>query len=188
MNVVWPVTALYGSVPALLLYLRYGRAPDARDARPTTVPEKPFWATVAVGVTHCGAGCTIGDVLGATIVATFALEIAGLALWPEYIVEFVIAYVLGVVFQFLAIAPMRGLSLREGIGAAVKADTLSLLAFEVGMFAWMAVVQLALFPAHHLRPVRLEYWFLMQVAMGLGCITAYPANWWLIRRGVKEAM
>ena len=40
---------------------------------------------------------------------------------------------------------MRGLGLRDGIVAALKADTLSLMAFEVGLFGWMAIVQLVLF-------------------------------------------
>ena len=25
--------------------------------------EKPFWQTTFVGVTHCGAGCTLGDII-----------------------------------------------------------------------------------------------------------------------------
>lgn len=29
---------------------------------------------------------------------------------------------------------------------------------------------------------------MMQIAMMLGLATTFPANWWLIRRGVKEAM
>lgn len=32
---------------------------------------------------------------------------------------------------------MRGLGLRDGLLAAVKADTLSLVAYQVGMFSWM---------------------------------------------------
>jgi hypothetical protein len=33
-----------------------------------------------------------------------------------------------------------------------------------------------------------EFWFMMQIAMLAGFVTAYPVNWWLIRRGIKEAM
>jgi Domain of unknown function (DUF4396) len=29
---------------------------------------------------------------------------------------------------------------------------------------------------------------MMQIAMVAGFVTAYPANWWLIRAGVKERM
>jgi hypothetical protein len=32
------------------------------------------------------------------------------------------------------------------------------------------------------------YWFLMQIGMILGFATSWPANVWLIRKGIKEAM
>lgn len=83
---------------------------------------------------------------------------------------------------------MRGLGLRDGIVAALEADTLSLTAFEVGLFGWMAVMQLVLFTDPHLNPDHAAYWVLMQVGMTLGFLTAYPVNVGLIRRGIKEAM
>jgi hypothetical protein len=80
---------------------------------------------------------------------------------------------------------MRGLGPWEGLTAAVKADTLSLVAYEIGMFAWMAF-RTWLYP--ELEPTSLSYWLMMQVAMVLGFATTYPVNWWLIRRGIKEKM
>jgi hypothetical protein len=69
--------------------------------------------------------------------------------------------------------------------AALKADTLSLTFFEVGLFGWMALAYFVLFPAPgHLHPDCPGYWLLMQI----GFVTAYPVNLWLIRRGIKEAM
>ena len=32
------------------------------------------------------------------------------------------------------------------------------------------------------------FWFLMQLAMACGFLTAYPVNWWLVRSGIKEKM
>ena len=93
-----------------------------------------------------------------------------------------------IAFQYFAIAPVRDLGLRDGIVAAVRADTLSLSAFEVGMFGWMILVQLVVFPVRHLHPDALAFWFFMQVGMVLGFVTAYPVNWWLVQRGFKERM
>jgi hypothetical protein len=31
-------------------------------------------------------------------------------------------------------------------------------------------------------------WFMMQIAMLVGFLTSYLANWWLVRSGVKEKM
>jgi hypothetical protein len=36
--------------------------------------------------------------------------------------------------------------------------------------------------------VNWAFWLMMQIAMILGLATTFPMNWWLIRRGVKEAM
>ena len=113
----------------------------------------------------------------------------GIETWSlptKFLVAFVLAYLFGIFFQFFSIAPMRGLGLRDGMVAAIKADTLSLVAYEVGMFAWMAIVQLVLFPG--LEPTSWTFWFMMQIAMMLGLATTFPVNWWLLRRGIKEAM
>jgi hypothetical protein len=42
---------------------------------------------------------------------------------------------------------MRGLGLKDGLIAAAKADVISLTAFEVGLFGWMAIMAFVLFPA-----------------------------------------
>lgn len=61
--------------------------------------------------------------------------------FTSYLSDFSAAYVLGIWFQYLPIRADRGLSRREAFIAAVKADTLSLLAFELGLFLWMALAQ-----------------------------------------------
>ena len=44
-------------------------------------------------------------------------------LFAEYIGDYALAVALGIVFQYFAIAPMRGLGLRDGLKAAAKADS-----------------------------------------------------------------
>lgn len=100
--------------------------------------------------------------------------------------DYILAYLLGIAFQYFSIAPMRGISGLAGIWAAIKADTLSLTAFEMGLFGWMAIAHFLIFP--HVKEDMATYWFMMQIGMCLGFLTAYPMNWWLIKRGLKEAM
>jgi hypothetical protein len=192
MEVVWPVTALYLGPLAVLGYRRWGRPRSARwlgEHGRSEPPPKPAWAGTAVGISHCGAGCTLGDIAAEFTVFGLGVTIAGIALWPEMIADYLAAVVLGIAFQYLAIAPMQNLSLRRGLVQAAKADVLSLTAFEVGLFGWMALMAFVLFPApHHLHPDSPVYWFLMQIGMAIGFLTAWPANVWLIRRGIKEAM
>jgi hypothetical protein len=115
------------------------------------------------------------------------VSIAGTALPAEYAGDYLLALLLGVAFQYFAIAPMRGLGLRKGLAEAVKAGFLSLTAFEVGLFGWMALMNLVFFPGPHLHPDSTAYWFMMQIGMIAGFFTAWPVNAWLISRGIKEA-
>lgn len=71
---------------------------------------------------------------------------------------------------------------------AVKADTLSLTAFEVCMFAWMAVTYFILFAAHPPEASSIVFWFMMQIGMLLGFATTCPADWLLVKLGVKMGM
>ena len=43
-------------------------------------------------------------------------------------------------------------------------------------------------PMGVMNVVEPEFWLLMQLAMVVGFATAYPVNWLLIRRGLKEKM
>ena len=148
----------------------------------------PFAVSVGISDTHCGAGCALGDLIGEWVLFAGAVTIAGVALWHEYVVDFVLAFVFGIAFQYFAITSMRRLTLRDGVIAALKSDTLSVTTFEIGLFGWMALMFFVFFPKPHLDPGHAAHWFLMQVGMVLGFLTSFPANRWLIRRGIKEGM
>lgn len=183
MNVVWPITALWSGPLGLAVYWTIGRRPCGHDRK----GGKPMWGSVLVGDTHCGAGCTIGDFIGEWIVFLSGLTIGSSRLWADYTLDFACAFLIGIAFQYFSIAPMRGISGWEGIKAAIRADTVSLVSFEIGMFLWMWLSSHFLFHPN-LNPTQPMYWFMMQVAMLVGFLTAYPANWWLVKTGVKEPM
>lgn len=151
--------------------------------------DKPRWVVMATECSHCGSGCTLGDVIAELAIFALGLTIAGLTLPVEYIGDYVFAVGLGIVFQYFAIAPMRGLGVRDGLKAAAKADLISLTFFEIGLFGWMALMAFVFFPApHRLMPNAAAFWFLMQVGMMIGFFTSWPANAWLVNRGIKIAM
>jgi hypothetical protein len=190
MAAVWPVTGLYFGPAAVAAYRAWGRPASRRWRREHgDPPARSGFAATAVGVSHCGAGCTLGDIAAEFTVFALGASVAGFTLSAEYIGDYLAAVALGIVFQYLAIAPMRGLGLRKGLIEAAKADIASLTAFEIGLFGWMALTYFVFFPApHHLTPASPVYWFLMQIGMIAGFFTAWPANAWLIRAGIKEAM
>jgi Domain of unknown function (DUF4396) len=182
MEAVWPLTLLYWGPLGLAFYFWFGRGMKMPHAHKM---DRPMWQAVFTGATHCGAGCALGDFIGDWIAFAVGLTVLGSELGGKFLLAFVLAYLFGILFQYFSVAPMRGLGLRDGLIAAVKIDTLSLLAYQVGMFAWMAA-RAWLYP--DLQPISWTYWLMMQVAMVLGFATTYPVNWWLIRSGIKEKM
>jgi hypothetical protein len=116
MEIVWPVTGLYFGPGAVAAYRAWGRPNSHRwQAEHGDSPGKPGYASTAVGVSHCGAGCTLGDIIAEFAVFGLGASVAGLTLGAEYVGDYVAAIILGIAFQYFAIAPMRGLSLRKGL-------------------------------------------------------------------------
>jgi hypothetical protein len=194
MDVVWPITALYMGPFAVYLYKRSlpvsRKKPMSEDMKKRIERHKndpPTWIQTSIAVFHCGAGCSIGDTIAELMVPALALTFAG-EFGTKLIFDFLLAYAFGVAFQYFTVVPMRGLSLGKGLIAAVRADTVSIVLFEVGMFGWMAINNYWVFPSPHLRPTMAAFWFMMQIAMIAGFMTALPANAWLIRKGWKEKM
>lgn len=202
MNVVWAVTALYGGPIAWWGYRRIGRR-SSRDhiaammrTRGEEIQRQKDWlqslpatrAQVLASVTHCGAGCTLGDIVAEWWHFLHPFVWLGGAFTSQLGFDFALAWGFGVVFQYLTIAPMRGLRLGPGIWAAIKADTISIVAFEVGLFGWMALSRYVFFSSPPLQADRAAFWFMMQAGMIIGFVTCYPANRWLLRRGLKERM
>jgi hypothetical protein len=178
MNVVWPVTALWAGPVGLYAYFRFGRGGRR---------EKPFREIVAVAATHCGAGCTLGDICAEWLHFAFPFTIAGFAIFGAWTIDYALALAFGIAFQYFTIVPMRNLPVGKGLVQALKADFLSLTAWQVGMYGWMALMRFAVF-GRDLPKTSPAFWFLMQIAMAAGFVTAYPVNWWLVRSGVKEKM
>lgn len=194
MNVVWPITALYSGPIGLWAYFRWGalstrhavmQAKQRNEEPPGK--RKPFWQMVAVGATHCGGGCTLGDILAESFLIAFPLTLWGKPIFAAWALDYILALLFGIAFQYFTIKPMRKLSPGEGLKAAVKADLLSLTAWQVGMYGWMAVATFGIF-GHELDKSGPVFWFEMQIAMLCGFLTSYPVNWWLLRAGIKEKM
>lgn len=190
MEWVWPITALYLGPVALWAYLRYGRQYSMpwKDQHPDQVREVPHAVRVGISTSHCGAGCTLGDIVAEWLVFGLALTLLGHAIFASYALDYLFAFSLGVVFQYFAIAQMGGASLGEVARRTVKADLFSLTAFEIGLFAWMGLAYFVFFTSPHLAADDIVFWFMMQIGMIIGFATSYPANHLLIARGVKEAM
>lgn len=209
MNAVWVLTALWASYLALWAYYKFGRETMKMDMSmenmsmenmsmdmPMDMPMKDMpmdmgaehskWQSIALSALHCGAGCTLADVVGEWFTFYVPISIGGSMLIGNWVLDFVLALAIGVYFQFYAIREMEKISVANGLSKAFKADFFSLASWQVGMYGWMAVVYFVLFP--DIPKDSWTFWFMMQVAMLFGFLCAYPMNALLIKMGVKKGM
>lgn len=194
MNIVWPLTALYAGPLALWAYSRIGLLSSRESVRQVRAhgqegpgKKKPFAQSVAIAATHCGSGCTLGDICAEWFIFLVPLTLFGRAIFAAWVLDYLLAFLFGIAFQFFTIKPMRNLPTGKALGAALKADTLSLTSWQLGMYGWMAIAVFLVF-GRELQKTDPVFWLMMQIAMICGFLTSYPVNWWLLRKGIKEVM
>lgn len=218
MEIVWPLTALWGSWAGVLAYFRFGRQyrqsptdelmnmdirPHGTDPLP---PEempamddmkgmpgndikkaRPEWRNVLISALHCGAGCVLADLLCEIFFIFAPFAIAGSMIAGLWTLEYILALIFGVWFQYAAMQQMHRGPVDATVKRALKADLLSLTAWQAGMYGWMALTLFVFFPGGLGRDTW-TFWFMMQLAMFAGLAVSYPVNRWLIRIGIKHAM
>ena len=115
----------------------------------------PFAVMVGKGTLHCGSGCTLGDICAEWLAFAFpAIAVSfgwhslfGAKMFAVWLLDYIFAFAIGIAFQYFTIVPMRHLEMAEGVWAAVKADALSLTAWQIGMYGFMAFANFYLFHA-----------------------------------------
>lgn len=156
LDVVWPASALYLGPIAALLYRRWGR--------PRSTP------TTAAGGLAGGAASALAHLVGVPLVVLTGLQIAGIDLWPMILVIAVIAIALLATFE--AVAGKR-------VAAAFALAAMTVLAFDIGMGGWMLLLH---FTENMPSASHIAFWFLMQLGVVLGTLTALPVVRWLTSR------
>ena len=150
--------------------------------------KRPKWQSIALSAMHCGAGCTLADIIGESYTGFHPIAIGGSFVIGAWVIDYILALIIGVYFQYVAIREMQKISAGEALLRAIKADFLSLTSWQIGMYGWMYVVIFILFKDQPLSKTSTEFWFMMQIAMLCGFITAYPMNALLIKLGIKKGM
>ena len=94
MNLVWPVTALYFSIFGLWGYFRAGRKmtkaaiAGRREHEHMKMTHQarsaPTFTQAAISDSHCGAGCTLGDIIAEFSLFGLGWTLLGKTLFAEY--------------------------------------------------------------------------------------------------------
>ena len=204
MEAVWPLTGLWAHWFAWASYRIFGKSTSgpmsdsmskSRMASGTGSgsmamhrSSRPAWRSVALSTLHCGAGCTLADILGEWFTFFVPLSIGGSFLAGQWVLDFVLALLLGVYFHYSAIRGMERISPAKGFSKALKADFFSLTAWQIGMYTWMAFVIFLIRDGSSFPKTTWTFWFMMQIAMGIGFFFSFPVNRLLIRTGIKHEM
>ncbi len=152
------------------------------------MPSRPKWQSVTLSSLHCGAGCTLADIIGYILLLVIPISLFRSTLIGGWVFTFILALITGVYFQFVAIKEMSDLPNSTIIVKALKADFLSLTSWQVGMYCWM---YLLMFHFEYITPdstMTWKFWFAMQQAMLAGLVLAWPMNYILIKVGIKSGM
>ena len=127
---------------------------------------------------HCLTGCAIGEVLGMVIATALG--------WGD---AASIALAVGLAFLFgyaLAIRPVlaAGVGLRQALGVALAADTVSIAVMELVDNAGLLLI-----------PGAMEsglsdwlFWGSLAVALAVAFVVTVPVNRWMIARGKGHAV
>ena len=61
--------------------------------------KRPHWQSVALSALHCGAGCTLADIIGEWFTNYIPVTVAGSQLIGNWVLDFILALIIGVYFQ-----------------------------------------------------------------------------------------
>lgn len=183
MNAVWILTGLWASLIAIPAYFGFGINKSGKMKM-----DRPRWQSIALSTLHCGAGCTLADILGEWFTHYIPVSIGESLIAGSWTLDFILALIFGVFFQYFAIKEMENISFKKAITRAFKADFLSLTAWQIGMYGWMAIVYFVIFKDMPLERTSWIFWFMMQIAMFFGFFVAFPMNALLIKFGIKKGM
>ncbi|MEJ7695859.1 MAG: DUF4396 domain-containing protein [Candidatus Limnocylindrales bacterium] len=111
--------------------------------------------------------------------------------WPmqiDLIVEYIAGFAFGLlVFQSLFMKDMMGGSYLKAVRHSLVPEWLSMNFMMAGMFPTMVVLMMGR-DMRAMDPTQLTFWGAMSAAVGVGLLTAFPINVWLVQKGLKHGM
>ena len=174
------LVTLYMGPLGLLLYVMADKEPRPGEHETFIAP---LWKQGVGSTIHCVAGDATGIILAAVITATL-----GLPMWLDLIVEYAAGFAFGLfIFQSLFMKSMMGGTYWENVRKSFLPEFISM----NFMMAGMAPVMSFLMMGRDMRamvPTELLFWGVMSLGVIAGFTVAYPANVWLVARGLKHGL
>lgn len=174
------LVTLYLGPFGLLIYVLADKEP-----RPGTHEEfvKPLWKQGIGSTIHCVAGDATGIIIAAVIVA-----LLGLPMWLDLIIEYVAGFAVGLfIFQSLFMKNMMGGTYWENVRKSFLPEFISMNFMMAGMAPVMSFLMMGR-DMRAMEPTELLFWGVMSLGVMAGFVLAYPANVWMVARGLKHGL
>lgn len=191
MNVIWPLTGLYMPFFGWLAWWYLGRTPSRQLKLALLVPQKIHrhagWATIFISTSLSAAACVFSELITLPIITTLNYYHVITPLWMQAVICFSVSLLSGLFLQFLAIKQRESLSVWRALLVAFRTETFPLLIFQMGIFLFMGLA-LKFVLNQQINPLLSAFWFMLQLATLTGFIFSWPANHFLIKRGLNPAV
>lgn len=176
----WVLTALYTGPIALALYILADKEPRPGEHEQFI---QPMWKQALGSTLHCVAGDATGIIIAATITG-----LLGLPMWFDMLAEYIFGFAFGLfIFQALFMKDMFGGSYWTAVRRSFMPEWLSMNTMMAGMYPAMVYFMMGR-DMRAMDPRELIYWGVMSLAIGVGFLTAYPTNWWLVSKNLKHGL
>ena len=174
------LVTLYMGPIAVLLYVLADKEP-----RPGEHDEfiKPLWKQGVGSTIHCVAADATGIILAAAITSKL-----GLPMWLDLIVEYATGFGLGLfIFQSLFMKSMMGGTYWQNVRHTFLPEFISMNFMMAGMAPVMSFLMMGR-DMRAMEPGELLFWGVMSLGVIVGFVTAYPANVWMVKGGLKHGL
>lgn len=133
---------------------------------------------LAVSATiHCLTGCSVGEFLGLAIGVSL-----GWSVWPIIILDTTLAYITGFAFTLIPLMRYKKMSLKSAFKLIWIGEVVSIFVMEFAMN----------FTDYHMGGMAVgsiwttSFWTSFGVALVAGYIAAYPVNYWMLKKNLKN--
>lgn len=144
---------------------------------------KPLWKQGIGSTIHCVAGDATGIIIAAVIVASL-----GMPMWLDLIIEYIAGFTVGLfIFQSLFMKNMMGGTYWENVRKSFLPEFISMNFMMAGMAPVMSFLMMGR-DMRAMEPTELLFWGVMSLGVMAGFALAYPANVWMVARGLKHGL
>lgn len=174
------LVTLYLGPIGLLLYVLADKEPRPQTHERFTAP---LWKQGIGSTIHCVAGDATGIIISAVIVA-----LLGIPMWLDLIIEYISGFALGLfVFQSLFMKRMMDGSYLDNVKRSFTPEFISMNFMMAGMAPVMSFLMMGR-DMRAMEPTELLFWGVMSLGILVGFVLAYPANVWMVGRGIKHGL